>query len=336
MVSQRYMKYRPGQGAMARFTAMFTTGAADSKQYAGAGTANLTNGFFFGYDGTSFGICHINDGSETWIPRTSWNVDTCDGGNDAANKSGINLDATKINVYQIKYQYLGAGNIYFYVENPLSGQFTLVHQIQYAGAFTVPSLSQPSLSLVWHAANTTNATTIAVSGASGAMFLEGIRKFLGPKYSRSNTKNTITTETNILSLKNATTYNTITNRSQVHLRNVSIAANKSGSITGTAIFKIVRNTTLGGSAVYAANDGTTGDNGVTITSGQSVISYDTAGTTVTGGKVLFSAAVVVGGNISFDLTDFDIFIGPGETITLSFESNDSCTCSVTTTWSEDI
>ena len=75
---------------------------------------------------------------------------------------------------------------------------------------------------------------------------------------------------------------------------------------------------------------------MTITSGNSSVSYDTAGTTITGGKVLFSAAVVVGGNIYFDLTDLDIFALPGDTLTFSFESNDSCTCSITATWSEDI
>jgi len=336
IVSKRYLNYRPGQGAQARFTALFTTGAANSKQYAGVGTASINNGFFFGYNGTSFGICHVNAGSEAWIPQASWNVDPCDGTGGATNKSGITLDPTKINVFQIKYQYLGAGNIFFYVENSVNGQYVLVHSILYAGANTTTSVSQPNMQLIWHAVNTTNATSIKVRAASGGLFVEGVRRTLGPQYGRDHTKNSITTETNIITLKNATTFNTVTNRSQVHLRAVSIAANKSGSIVGTAILKIIRNATLGGTPAYAANDGSTADNGVTITSGQSVVSYDTAGTTISGGTVVFNSAVVVGGNNYFNMIDQDIFISPGDTLTFSFTSNDSCTTTVAVSWSEDL
>lgn len=336
LTTRRYLNYRPGQGAMARFTAMFTSGAADSKQYAGPGTSSMNNGFFFGYNGTSFGICHINNGSETWIPQASWNADVCDGTSSANNKSGINLDPTKINVFQIKYQYLGAGNIFFFVENSINGQFALVHIIRFAGANTTTSVSQPNMQMLWRAANTANTTSIKVRAASGGLFVEGIRRMLGPKYGRDNTKTTITTETNILSIRNATTFNGVTNRSQIHLRSVSIAANKSGSIVGTAILRIIRNTTLGGSPAFAANDGTTADSGVTITNGQSIASYDTAGTTITGGTVVFNSAVVVGGNSHFDMTDNDIFLGPADTLTFSFQSNDSCTCTVAVSWSEDL
>lgn len=334
--SLRYASYRPGQGVMARLTAAFTSGAANSKQYAGCGTASLGDGFFFGYNGTSYGICHINGGSETWVPQASWNNDVCDGSDSSTNKSGITLDPTKLHVYQVKYQYLGAGNVKFFVENDNNGQFVLVHELRLAGQFAIPSLQQPSLSLIWHAANTTNNTSISVKGVSGALFHEGVQRFLGPRYGRDNTKNSVTTTTNIITLKNATTFNTVANRTQVHLRTVSIAANKSGVITGTAIFRIIKNATLGGSPSYAANDGSTADSGTTITSGQSVVSYDTAGTTVTGGTVVMNLAVVVGGNQDFDLTDQSIFFAPGDTITFAFESNDSCTVTVAIVWSEDL
>ena len=336
LVSKRYLNYRPGQGAMAKFTAMFTTGASNSKQYAGCGTTTINNGFFFGYNGTSFGICHANAGVETWTAKADWNVDVCDGTKSSANKSGISIDPTKINVYQIKYQYLGAGNIFFYVENSLNGELVLVHVIRYANLNTVPSVSQPNLSLVWRAANTTNASAIIVKAASGGLFTEGIRRLLGPKYARDNTKTTVTTETNILTLKNCTTFNTVTNRSQIHLRSISIAANKSQNITSTAVMRVYRNATLGGSPSFAAVDGTTADNGVTITSGQSLASVDTAGTTVSGGTVVMNAAIVVGGNSHFDMTDQDIFLSPAETLTFSFTSSDSSTVTIAISWSEDL
>lgn len=56
----RQATYRPGQGAMARITALFSTPSADSLQAAGLITAE--NAFVFGYAGVNFGIIHSHDG----------------------------------------------------------------------------------------------------------------------------------------------------------------------------------------------------------------------------------------------------------------------------------
>lgn len=56
------IRYGPGQGATTMFTAAFITGGvANSHQLAGAG--NGDEGFFFGYNGTSFGILRRELGS---------------------------------------------------------------------------------------------------------------------------------------------------------------------------------------------------------------------------------------------------------------------------------
>ena len=59
--SKDQLRYVPGLGASARFTAVFTTGVAGSSQ--GAGIGNSANGFYFGYDGATFGILHRKNGS---------------------------------------------------------------------------------------------------------------------------------------------------------------------------------------------------------------------------------------------------------------------------------
>lgn len=58
----RAVRYRPGQSCVFRFTAIFddTNKAANSLQFAGA--FNSTSGFFIGYDGTAFGVCHRTGG----------------------------------------------------------------------------------------------------------------------------------------------------------------------------------------------------------------------------------------------------------------------------------
>lgn len=336
LTSVRYLKYRPGQGAKGLLTAVFTTGAADSKQYAGLFTPSLNNGFGFGYDGTTFGIWYIRDGVPTHIPQTTWSNDRMNGAGGANNKSGVNLIPTNGNVYKISYQYLGFGSIKFFVENNFNGQFVLVHEIPYANANTVSSLSQPSLSLLWRAENAANTTNISVKGASGALFVEGDRRLLGPTHGLDNNKTTITTQTNIITLRNATSYNGKANRSHIRLRTVSFASNTGGAGNGITTLKIVRNPTLGGVPVYTTINGTTADSGVTITNGNSVTSYDFAGTTVTGGTVMFNSIIGVGNNFTQDLTELDLFAYPGDIITFSITSTQSATAGVAITWSEDL
>lgn len=95
------LRYTPGLGAMVRFSAAFTTGVPNSTQLIGVGD-NL-DGFFFGYNGSSFGILRRQNGTDNWIPQSAWNNDTFDGNG----RSGVALNATQGNVYSIQYQWLG-------------------------------------------------------------------------------------------------------------------------------------------------------------------------------------------------------------------------------------
>jgi hypothetical protein len=332
----RYIKYRPGQGAKGMFTALFTTGATNSKQYAGMFTASVNNGFGFGYQGETFGIWYIQEGVETHVAQSAWNSDICDGAGGVNNKSGINLDPTLGNVYKIQYQYLGFGSIKFFIENSFNGQFVLVHEIKYANTYSRPSVSQPSLSILWRVANTTNATNIVVKGASGALFLEGDRKLLGPSHGLDNNKSSVTTETSIITIRNATSFNGVNNRAHIRLRTISFASNTGGAGNGITTFKITKNATLGGSPSYTTIDGSTADSGVTITNGNSIASYDTAGTTVTGGDVIFNSIIGVGNNAYEDISELDLFAYPGDLLTFSITSSQSVTCGVGITWTEDL
>ena len=59
--SQETLNYRAGQGIQGFVTASFTTGIANSLQF--AGMFNLTETAAFGYDGTDFSILHSYDGA---------------------------------------------------------------------------------------------------------------------------------------------------------------------------------------------------------------------------------------------------------------------------------
>ena len=58
--SRRRLRYRAGQGVVGRFAGYFTNQAADSILVAGFGTGE--SGYYFGYNGTDFGILHSTGG----------------------------------------------------------------------------------------------------------------------------------------------------------------------------------------------------------------------------------------------------------------------------------
>ena len=60
LLSRIPVKYNPGQGALCRFTALYTTGVANSIQYVGIGTE--MDGYFFGFNGDTFGILRRQGG----------------------------------------------------------------------------------------------------------------------------------------------------------------------------------------------------------------------------------------------------------------------------------
>ena len=58
--SRKRLRYRAGQGSVARFTGIFTAGEANAKQRIGVGTSEA--GYYFGYSGAEFGIWYVNGG----------------------------------------------------------------------------------------------------------------------------------------------------------------------------------------------------------------------------------------------------------------------------------
>jgi hypothetical protein len=274
--SRRTVRYMPGQGLRLRFTAAFTSpGAALSLQLAGGFTS--TDGLFFGFNGTSFGLLRriagaaaimrltvtvgtggaetatvtlngvgfavalgaglttarvaeeiaervggytgwtsavspqsngstvtfiqgtpattagaftltstgtaagtfatvqagaANDDTTGFVPQASWNVDTLDGSDTASNPSGMMIDPTKLNVFEIVYPYLGAGSIRFRVQTT-NGNMVTVHRIEYPNTATIPSQKNPVFRLGWIAASLGSTTNLTVIGASAAGFVEG-------------------------------------------------------------------------------------------------------------------------------------------------------------------
>lgn len=312
--SKSNLHYRPGQGATAIFTSIFSAGVANSLQYIGLG--DDVDGFFFGYNGTQFGILHRNNSVDTWIPQTTWNLDKFDG----TGSSGVTLDPTKGNVFKIQFQWLGFGNINFYIENEDNGNIIACHQIKYANLNTIPSLSQPSLPLQAKVVNTSNNTNVVLKTSSLACFIEGRLINSDVRFSANATRATITTQINVLSILNKSTFLTSANKKVVIVDSVSL----SNSGTPDATYRLYINTTLGGSPSYTDVNAT-----------NSVVSFDVAGTTVTGGRNVLTFYVAGNGESNINLKDYNIILNPSDILTVSSTSSGaSITSNVSLSWRE--
>jgi hypothetical protein len=333
LVTREYVKYRPGQGSMSRFTALFTTGVTGSTQFAGPGGGSV-DGLGFGYNGTSFGILYRHNSTDTWIPQSTWNYDTMLGGT----ASGKTLVPTNLNVYQVKFQYLGGGNIFYYVLNDFSGRWVLVHMIRNAGTQTTPNLRNPSMPVRFEARNTTNTTAIVIKTASVGQFLEGPRHFLGPRGALDalNASVADVTQTNIIAFRNATTFNGTPNYAIVHIRQISFSANKSPQPSGCVNLRVIRNPTTT-FASFTPYSGATADGGVTITSGNSVMSSNVAASTISGGLTTYTSTVSIGDSQTIDVTELDVNMYPGDVFCfVAYSSVTGVTVGISTVWNEDV
>jgi len=118
--------------------------------------------------------------TSTFISQSAWNLDTMDG----RGPSGMTLDPTKGNVYEIGFQYLGFGNAFFSIEDQDSGRPIPVHIVKNTNSRTTPVLRNPNLSGFIASSNIPGGAGINVPSrsASLAVFIEGTTAALDPKY----------------------------------------------------------------------------------------------------------------------------------------------------------
>ena len=412
--SRRRVHYRPGQGIVARFTALFSAPVANSVVVGGVGTAEA--GFFFGYNGTSFGILHSTGGvrevhtltittastatndyvvtlpngttanvtatanmtttrtayeiskgtftgydaeasgstvvfvaksagpvsgsfslaqtgaiipaagtdvetlagvapTNTWIAQTDWNGDVMDGSGSESNPSGILLDKTKGNIYQIGVQYLGFGAITFGIETAPSDannpEFVTVHTIRSPNSRTSVTISQPAFPFTMAAYSSGSSTNVSISVASFAAFIEGNVNNLGPRSCYFNTSaitSSTTVYTPILTIRNGLSYKSRANQIVSHLLSVTGAAR---STTGLTTFFLIRDATLTGPTNFAAFSTNSASD---IDTGSTRCSFTDAE------QVIWVGATGESSDFQFPFIDTEITLQPGETLTLAVRS----------------
>jgi len=248
--------------------------------------------------------------TDTFIPQSTWNGDKLDG----TGASGVTIDPTKGNVFQIDIQYLGFGAIVFKVEaTPPEGNnadFVTVHTIKIPNTRTAVSVTQPSFPFTMTAYSAGSTTDLSVKAASCAGFIEGDIQLTGPRSSFSDVSTAVTTGAYyaLFSIRNDYTHGHAgtterANQSVVNLLSFGGAHDDATPIT----YYLLRNATLAGTPNW------------TSWSANSCIFTDTAATTATiadNGQIVQVVPVGASGTILVQLEDI-VTVQPGETITVA-------------------
>lgn len=407
--SRKRLRYRPGQGLVARYTAMFPSGGvASSEQF--VGLDNEENCIGVGYSGTSFGIIYkkggkrqintltittksstaesititlnsvaysvpVTNGASTaktayeistfasyvnwkamqvgstvvfvsdiagvlggtftlsgaatavgtfattlagvattdlFIAKSSWNGDTLDGSNTAANPSGFTIDTTKLNIFQIGVQYLGAGVITLDVATitPKNDfNWTRCHTILNPNSLTTPNFSNPVFPWKNKVLSTGSTTNLTVSSASYCLFIEGRQFLQGNRFTFQRTITTVTSAAYqcLFTIRADLTYQTKASQVVVNIMSISAGIKHTNAVT----FFLIKNATLAGTPQFSL-----------WSSAKSNCSYDTSATTCTfadNDQIMWSGQLGPDGNQWYDLftENEHMALQPGETFTVA-------------------
>lgn len=280
-----------------------------------------TGSYTFSSDGAAVGS-FVETGAgkavnDTFINQADWNITPLTSESDP-----FILDPSKGNVFQITYQYLGYGDITFWVEDPATGQFIPVHEIGYANNNVVPSLDTPVFKIGWFAASLGATTNTEIFGASAMGAIDGTLNFLKRPVGHANTKTNVgTTLTNILSIRNRPTINGYINSDPVRLASVSVAVD--GTKTATAEIHI--NPTVAGEPNWTYHDST-----------QSIVEYDLAGTTISSGTELFDFSLGKTDSFTVNLLPYNLYLNRTDVVSIGVKTSSGTTeATASITWVED-
>lgn len=239
--------------------------------------------------------------TDKWTAQTSWSEDKAVG----ADILPL-IDWTKGNVFQIRYQWLGFGQICFFIENPLNGEYILVHRIAYANANTLPSVNNPTLPLCAFVENITNTSDIILYTSSMGGFVEGrtngshIHHGITTEFSAIGT-----TETPVLVVHNKPIYQGKKNR--VRMKIILISVSVDGTKPSTIRVKI------GGSLTAASY--------TDINTNNSVANFDISATAISGGDEQFGFGLAKSDSDKLELGVETFFLNPDDKMTITAEAS---------------
>jgi len=232
-----------------------------------------------------------------------------DGSGSASNPSGMTLDPTKGNLYQVSYG-SGFGAVNFSIESDSTGDMVLVHVLEYGNTAIVPSTYNASHALHAEAHNGGSTTDIVLKVAELAGFIEGDNDPTGPQNAVDDSITANTTENPILSVRGRATFGGKTSKIDALLRFISL----NNDANGAGTFRIRRDATFSAAPTFV-DVGTLTSVIETTALGGGANGTMTAGT----GVLVWAGQVGKDKQANVDLSNLDLRIRPGEMLTVTIE-----------------
>ena len=167
-VSLQTTTYRPHHETYSAFTAAFLNGTANSYQRIGLYDSN--NGFFIGFEGTTFGVTVRSGGTDTRITQASFNTDKLDGNALSQFTRRGDIEAVNFelsNLFRIRFAWLGSANIYFEILSP-DAKWVTFHNIRQPNTAYNPSIFNPDLPMTIDINKTSGADNVSIATACWA------------------------------------------------------------------------------------------------------------------------------------------------------------------------
>ena len=312
--SKDTIRYRPWHAVFYYFTALFNTWVADSHQH--AWPHDEKEWFYIWYEDTDFWAWFIKEWSETFTTQSNFNKDKLDW----TWPSWFIIDPTKINIFAVQFWWLWSAPALYYVYTWQGRGWVNFHTIEFHNNQTSPSITTPVLPIRYDIQKTAWATDVVMKWASwNAAHVWWALKVWERFFASSNSK-TVSTLTNLFTLRSKDTYQSKTNRvsSLVQFLSANSEWNK------PVIVRVVKNATLWWTPSYSDID-----------LENSTMEVDTAWTTVT----WWSEELVIGLGKSDSQSIVDWVLGikmrPWDILTFAAESASTNDVTIWARWKEE-
>lgn len=259
--TRQYHRYQPGKSQLCLFTFVMGAGQANTTQR--VGYFDQDDGIFLELSGTSLRIVRRSSASgspvDTAVEEADWN------GED------VNVDITKAQIFWIDLEWLGVGQVR--TGFVIDGKFKTAHTFAHANSVDKVYMKTANLPARYEIRNTgTAAAGTTLQAICCSIISEGgFEEDRGIPFCTSNEMNLKVVGTSavpVLSIQPKTTFNSVTNRSQVLVKSVQ------GLSVGDNVYvKVVYDGTLTGANFQSVDDAST-------------MNVDTSATSISGGQVI--------------------------------------------------
>ena len=240
------LRYRPGHTALAHFTCMWPTGpVANVEQF--AGVFDDEDGLYVGYNGLNLVVGYMNDGVSTEIVSDDWNGDS----------RVLTADFTKLNVFRMKFGWLGAVPLKFQMLMPGTEEWVNIHTVKVHGEIVEPHMGNPAMPVQIHVKkNAADATNVIMKSGSWQAGVFGLCQVCGNRpFSDAQVELAVgATPLMIASYRSVLTFQAKTNKITTQLLRYQVHVDTPGTGTGTIRVRFMGNPIYSGTPNYTSID----------------------------------------------------------------------------------